>query len=225
MIYELRTYESTPGNVDNLHRRFSDHTVGLFKKHGIGMFGFWDESVSPAHMVLGHGDSMTYMLSFEDVAEREKKWAAFRADPDWAKARAASEANGPLVAQVHNTLMRTTAFSPEPKFTTQVHELRYYNAWPGRMPDLERRFIDHADGLLKEHGMEVIGYWNDEVGTSNTLVWMIGFDSVEHREACWISFLKDERWHRAFGESHRNGPIMTGYHAKLLRVTPYSPKH
>ena len=35
-VFELRTYQATPGNLDNLHARFRDHTIRIFRKtwHG-----------------------------------------------------------------------------------------------------------------------------------------------------------------------------------------------
>ena len=32
-VFELRTYTATPGNLDNLHARFRDHTTRIFRKH------------------------------------------------------------------------------------------------------------------------------------------------------------------------------------------------
>ena len=51
-------------------------------------------------------------MAFEDVAQRERAWASFRADPEWHKVVAASEANGPIVARITNTLLTPTDFSP-----------------------------------------------------------------------------------------------------------------
>jgi len=34
-VFELRTYTTNTGKLPNLHARFADHTLGLFKKHGI----------------------------------------------------------------------------------------------------------------------------------------------------------------------------------------------
>ena len=45
------------------------------------------------------------------MAEREAKWAAFLADPEWQAAREASEADGPIVGNVANQLLTPTAFS------------------------------------------------------------------------------------------------------------------
>jgi hypothetical protein len=48
---------------------------------------------------------------WESLADREKKWNAFQADPEWHKARAQTEANGPIVANVKNFILTPTAFS------------------------------------------------------------------------------------------------------------------
>ena len=39
--YEMRTYYAPPGKLDDLHARFRDHTMKLFKKHGIENVGYW----------------------------------------------------------------------------------------------------------------------------------------------------------------------------------------
>ena len=38
-VFELRTYQATPGNLDNLHARFRDHTIRIFRKHGMEIVG------------------------------------------------------------------------------------------------------------------------------------------------------------------------------------------
>ena len=50
-------------------------------------------------------------MEWESLAEREKKWAAFGADPEWQKARAETEENGAIVANVKNFILAPTAFS------------------------------------------------------------------------------------------------------------------
>ncbi len=106
MIYELRIYTAHPGKMGALQARFRDHTLALFEKHGIKNIGYWTNAVG------GRSDELWYMLAFEDAAQRDRAWAAFGADPDWQKARAASEENGPLVHHITNQLMNPTDFSP-----------------------------------------------------------------------------------------------------------------
>lgn len=105
MIYELRCYEVVPGRMPAMHARFQTHTVGFFAKHGIRVIGFWDA-------VVGTSNVLNYLLAFDDLAHRERAWAAFMADPDWQRVRQESERDGPIVARVRNELWRPTPYSP-----------------------------------------------------------------------------------------------------------------
>ncbi len=106
MIYELRIYTANAGKMGALQARFRDHTVRLFEKHGIKNVGYWTNSVG------GRSDELWYMIGFESHAHREAAWAAFGADPDWQKARADSEKDGPLVHHIENRIMNPTNFWP-----------------------------------------------------------------------------------------------------------------
>lgn len=106
MIYELRTYDAAPGKMAALQARFRDHTTGSFERHGMQIIGFW----TYAHG--GWSNQLVYLLAFEDLADRDAKFAAFGADPDWQKARVASEAEGPLTVRIRSDLLRPTDYSP-----------------------------------------------------------------------------------------------------------------
>ena len=43
--FELRTYTAAPGKMDALNTRFREHTIELFKKHGMDVIGFWSGSM------------------------------------------------------------------------------------------------------------------------------------------------------------------------------------
>jgi hypothetical protein len=106
-LFELRTYYAAPGKMEALHARFRDHTTKLFEKHGITIVGFWSP-VEPekASKVL------IYLLAYPNKASAEKSWAAFRADPEWDKARTESEKDGKLVEKVDSVYMNPTDYSP-----------------------------------------------------------------------------------------------------------------
>jgi hypothetical protein len=106
MIHELRIYTAHPGKMGPLIARFRDHTTGLFEKHGIVNVGYWTNSIG------GRSDELLYILGYEDLAQRDRAWAAFQADPDWQKARAESEKDGPLVHHIENRILSPTKFSP-----------------------------------------------------------------------------------------------------------------
>jgi len=105
MIYELRIYDCLPGRLPALLKRFNDHTLGIWERHGIRQAGFFTT------MVGEHSNRLTYFLAWESLAERETKWASFVNDPAWHKARDDSERDGPLMANVSSQFLSPTAFS------------------------------------------------------------------------------------------------------------------
>ena len=106
MIYELRIYTVHPGRMDALQQRFRDHSCRLFERHGMTNIGYW------TNVIGGRSDELWYMLGYEDLAARERAWAAFRTDPEWVAARAASEEDGPIVHHIENRMLGPTDFSP-----------------------------------------------------------------------------------------------------------------
>ncbi len=105
MIYEWRVYEAVPGKMAALNNRFAKLTLRLFKKHGLTVVGFWQADIGTSNVLY-------YMLAFDDLAQRDKAWAAFRVDPEWRQGRAESEREGPLVARVTSSILRPTSYSP-----------------------------------------------------------------------------------------------------------------
>ncbi|MGB8487127.1 MAG: NIPSNAP family protein [Xanthobacteraceae bacterium] len=105
MIYELRTYHVAPNRMPALLKRFETITLDLFKKHGIRQAGFWTTMVGESNQ------NMFYMLAWESLAEREKKWTAFATDPEWLTKRAETEKDGPIVLTLSNQFLEPTAFS------------------------------------------------------------------------------------------------------------------
>lgn len=105
MIHELRIYHCVPGRLPALLNRFETATLKLWEKHGIRQAGFWTVAIGESNQVL------YYLLAWDSLAERERKWAAFATDPDWIATRARTEADGQIVARVHNEILVPTAFS------------------------------------------------------------------------------------------------------------------
>jgi hypothetical protein len=105
MIYELRVYHCVPGRLPDLMKRFDTITLPLWEKHGIRQAGFWTTLVGDSNQDL------TYFLKWETLGERETKMARFGADPEWLKARAETEKNGPIVASITNQFLLPTSFS------------------------------------------------------------------------------------------------------------------
>lgn len=89
-VFELRTYTATPKNLDHLHARFRDHTRKLFEKYGMTNVGYW--GLAPNQK--GADVTLMYILAHKSEAAAKASFEAFRKDPDWLKARAASEEKG-----------------------------------------------------------------------------------------------------------------------------------
>ena len=106
-IFELRTYTTNDGKLEELHARFRTHTNHLFVKHGMTLVGYWtpvegDEA----------GKTLVYLLAHESREAAGKSWRAFGTDPVWREAYAASRANGPLVQEVESRFLEPTDYSP-----------------------------------------------------------------------------------------------------------------
>ena len=103
-VFEIRTYYANEGKLDALLARFRDHTVALFKKHGMTNVGYWVPSDNKENKLV-------YMLAFPSREARNKAFKAFSADPDWQKAYKDSTKDGRLVKKIEKDFLAGTDFS------------------------------------------------------------------------------------------------------------------
>ena len=106
-VFELRSYTAAPGKMDALNARFRDHTCKLFEKHGMTNIGYWNPADSKSA-----DQKLIYLLAFPSREAASKSWNAFRADPEWKTAQAASEKDGKLVLKVESVYLKPTDYSP-----------------------------------------------------------------------------------------------------------------
>lgn len=117
-VFELRTYIASPGKLDALNARFRDHTLSLFKKHGIEVVGFWVPAAEPVSKApkdaIGYSkDTLVYFVVFPSVEAQKKAWDDFKSDPVWKKVKADSEKDGiPLAKTVISQNFTATDYSP-----------------------------------------------------------------------------------------------------------------
>lgn len=111
-LFEMRTYTTTPGHLQDLHARFRDHTQALFKKHGMTNLAYFQPTLGQP----GAENTLLYFLAHKDMGTATKSWADFRADPDWLAAKKASEdkAGGSLTTEggVISLFLKPADFSP-----------------------------------------------------------------------------------------------------------------
>jgi len=107
-VYELRIYHVYEGKLDDVLRRFRDHTVKLFEKHGMKNLAYWTPTDEPLK-----GKTLVYILVHPSREAATANWQAFRDDPEWQNVRDKSEANGKLVEKIDSTYLTLTDFSPK----------------------------------------------------------------------------------------------------------------
>ena len=106
-VFELRTYHTFPGRLDALHKRFREHTMKMFEKHGMTNVAYWTPQDSPARE-----STLIYVISHASREAAKANWAAFGSDPEWKKIAAASEADGgKIVEKVESVFMDATDYS------------------------------------------------------------------------------------------------------------------
>ena len=130
MIYELRIYRCVPMRLPALLKRFDTITLKIWEKHGIKQAGFWTTLIGESN------HDLFYMLAWESLAEREKKFGAFMSDPEWIAARAETEKDGPIVATLSSEILVPTSFSSacasrSARVGPRRAPGRLGSAWPG----------------------------------------------------------------------------------------------
>lgn len=136
-IFELRTYITTPNNLPNLNARFQNHTLELFKKHGMTNIVYWSvrkgeatncgdllKALSPLGKsnasvdasLPAAGNALVYFLAHASPDAAKESFGKFREDSNWQKALKESEAaaGGPLTVKdgVKSLYLKPVAFSP-----------------------------------------------------------------------------------------------------------------
>ncbi len=102
-VFELRTYTTNEGKLPDLQKRFREHTVDIFKRHGMTSVGYFTPQDKP--------NTLIYILAFPSKEAATKSWADFRNDPEWKKVSADSELNGKIVTHVDSVFMDPTDYS------------------------------------------------------------------------------------------------------------------
>ena len=104
-----------------------------------------------------------------------------------------------------------------------IYELRIYDACPGKMGALNERFQNHTLRIFQRHGIKPIAFWEDVIGISNRLTYVLAWEDMAHRERAWNAFQADPEWQAARAKSEEGGPIVARVTATLMKPTTYSP--
>lgn len=104
-----------------------------------------------------------------------------------------------------------------------IYELRVYHAMPGRLPDLNARFVNHTLKLWERFNIRPVGFWTTLVGDNNNdLTYLLEWDSLAQREQSWNAFVADKEWLTIRAETEKNGPLVSSITNSILTPTAYS---
>ncbi len=229
-LYELRTYTAAEGKMAALDARFRDHTINLFKRHGMTPIAFFHPIAQPGAPA---DNRLIYLMGYKDRATRDAQWVAFANDPEWKQVYADSQKDGSLTSKIENAFFTATDYSPRlnrnSAMNARVFELRTYTANDGKLEDLHSRFRDHTLRIFAKHGMTSVLYWRPTGGQpqmDNKMVYLMAYPSVEARNASWTAFSADAEWKKVAADSQKNGPILIspgGVVSVQMHPTDYSP--
>jgi hypothetical protein len=106
-IFELRTYESNSmASLRTKLEMFNGGEIQIFQRLGMAPV-FFGEGVFGRSL-----PSLTYMLSFRNLAERERLWGAFVADAEFTRLRSkAGYSDAEIVSTISNAILQPLAFS------------------------------------------------------------------------------------------------------------------
>jgi hypothetical protein len=107
-LFEVRMYESN--NLTTLHRKikmFNEGEAAIFKRLGM-------QPVFFGETLIGQNQpNLVYMLSYQDLADRDKAWRAFGGDAEWKKLRETpGYSDAEIVSNITNYLVSPLPFSP-----------------------------------------------------------------------------------------------------------------
>lgn len=223
LCYELRIYTAHKGKLNDLMRRFRNHTMKIFENNGMTNVGYWLPVDNPDEKIY-------YVLSYPNRAARDASWKSFSADTTWQRVAKESEVNGKIVAKVESIFLKTTDFSPNSfnESSSHVWEFRIYTATPNNLENLLSRFRDHTLKLFENHNITNKIYWTATDAAQDAdkmLYYFITHKSVDAAKKSFDDFRKDEEWIRVrkASEVKGGGSLTTKVESIMMFPTDFSP--
>ncbi len=107
-IFELRRYESASESAGKKKIEMFNNAgeMTIFKKAGLTPVFFGETLIGELR------PNLTYMLTYEDMAEHDKEWKAFGTDPEWKKLSTTPEyTDAKLVSHITATFLTPAPYS------------------------------------------------------------------------------------------------------------------
>ena len=192
LCYELRIYSCEKGKLNDLLRRFRNHTLKIFEKHGMTNVGYW----TPLDNV---DEKLYYVLSYPNRAARDASWKAFGSDTTWHRVQKESELNGKIVSKVESVFLKSTDFSPnnfKNSSNSNVWEFRIYHPTPNNLDILLERFRGFTVKRFEQYGMTNKMYWTTDTDKAEDkkLYYFLTHPSPDAAKTAFDNFRNDPEW-------------------------------
>lgn len=224
MIFEMRQYFVARGRMADSHDRMRNHLPDLFAKHRIRVAARWT-AVAGARLPM-----FCYMMQWDDLAERETGWAAFYADPEWARIRTLTNAGSELVEGQELVFLRPHPALPlhtgaAPARIGGLHQLITQKVLVGRNAEVAGFLHDTYLPRLRAAGAGVTGLFDmiSGPGMPNLVLALAWADETAWRRG-WAAFDADDEVRAAFERQRGEfgATLFAGSDGLLLEPAPYA---
>ncbi|MFT4286010.1 NIPSNAP family protein [Nocardioides sp.] len=103
------------------------------------------------------------------------------------------------------------------------YEFRQYDLAPGSRDSVRRYVHEVSKPTFERHGIKMIGPWEVIAGTTNTIRYILEWDSDQHREQAWEAFYADEEYQRGRAEVFQSGEVVLRTHIEFWKDMPLPP--
>jgi hypothetical protein len=103
-----------------------------------------------------------------------------------------------------------------------IHELRTYQAGGGRMAEMEKVMASDCAAILQRAKVpRPLGAWHAAAGPRlPAFVWILGWNSLEERNAAWAAFGADPEWQKLRREAHAKTELTARVDTQFMAAWP-----
>jgi NIPSNAP protein len=103
-----------------------------------------------------------------------------------------------------------------------IHELRTYQAGGGRMAEMEKVMASDCTAILQRAKVpRPLGAWHAAAGPRlPAFVWILGWNSLEERNAAWAAFGADPEWQTLRREAHAKTELTARVDTQFMVAWP-----
>lgn len=97
-----------------------------------------------------------------------------------------------------------------------LHELKRYEAHPGKADALRARFLAVTLPIFSRLGIKIVNYWTSPQEPA-AMYYLLEFADEAARTSAWAAFGADAQWKSAKAASETDGPLLASQTTVLLQ--------